>query len=165
MPGGWRESRCDSVCLRSRHFVAWPRPRLRHNFPPYPGLAELPAGWTESRCDSVCLRSRHFAAWPRQGLTHDFPPGLERGHALDLRRKPAALRFAGGGSGRSATTAGHRISANASATATNSFRGPSPFNCTSKASNRRIKSSTSFRAYGPPAAAQKCVRHPNGRSA
>jgi len=31
-PRRWTESRCDSVCLRSRHFVARPRPGLAHNF-------------------------------------------------------------------------------------------------------------------------------------
>jgi len=31
---GWTGSRCDSVCLRSRHFEAWHRPGLAHAFPP-----------------------------------------------------------------------------------------------------------------------------------
>jgi len=35
---GWTESRCDSVCLRSRHFVARLRPKLTHHFPPAQGL-------------------------------------------------------------------------------------------------------------------------------
>jgi hypothetical protein len=30
--GGWTESRCDWVCLRSRHFVARLRPRLASDF-------------------------------------------------------------------------------------------------------------------------------------
>jgi len=30
----WTGSRCDSVCLRSRHFVAWHRPGFAHAFPP-----------------------------------------------------------------------------------------------------------------------------------
>ena len=59
----------------------------------------------------------------------------------------------------------HRSSIRASATAGSSLRGPSPFNRTSSSSSRRIKSKTSSRAYGPPAASQKCVRQPNGRSA
>ena len=32
----WTESRCDSVCLRSRHFVAWHRPGLAQPFRPQP---------------------------------------------------------------------------------------------------------------------------------
>ena len=36
---GWTESRCDSVCLRSRHFVAWLRPGLTNDFPPGATLA------------------------------------------------------------------------------------------------------------------------------
>ena len=38
-PRRWTESRCDSVCLRSRHFEAWHRPGLTNDFPPGATLA------------------------------------------------------------------------------------------------------------------------------
>ena len=65
-----------------------------------------PSGWTESRCDSVCLRSRHLVAWFRATLAHDFLPcrAFETLVGVGFAR-PAALRFAGGGNGRSATIA------------------------------------------------------------
>ena len=77
-------------------------------------LEKLPAaqaratkpGWTESRCDSVCLRSRHFEAWLPPKLANDSGVRRHWKRWLPLGwRRPAALRFAGGGSGRSAATA------------------------------------------------------------
>ena len=45
------------------------------------------------------------------------------------------------------------------------FRGPSPPSRWSTVSSRRMRSSNCLRGYGPPAASQKCVRQPKGRSA
>jgi len=115
----WRESRCDSVCLRSRHIGARLQAKLTLEMLSGAGFAGGPAalrfagggsgrsattattatGWRESRCDSVCLRSRHIGAWLHAQLTRETLSGA------GFAGGPAALRFAGGGSGRSATTA------------------------------------------------------------
>ena len=43
----WTKSRCDSVCLRSRRFVAWHRPGLAHACPPRATLATTASARTQ----------------------------------------------------------------------------------------------------------------------
>ena len=43
----WTKSRCDSVCLRSRHFVAWHRPGLAPACPPRATLATTASARTQ----------------------------------------------------------------------------------------------------------------------
>jgi len=45
---GWTESRCDSVCLRSRHIEALLRPGLAHDFPPGATLATMACARSEN---------------------------------------------------------------------------------------------------------------------
>ena len=47
LPAGWTESRCDTVCLRSRLFEAWHRPGLTNDFPPGATLATTPRARTQ----------------------------------------------------------------------------------------------------------------------
>jgi len=55
----WTESRCDSVCLRSRHFVAWHRPGLTNDFPPGATLATTPRARTRKPSKNPVISLYH----------------------------------------------------------------------------------------------------------
>ena len=55
----WTESRCDSVCLRSRHFEAWHRPGLTNDFPPGATLATTARARTQKTTKNPVISLYH----------------------------------------------------------------------------------------------------------
>ena len=63
----WTGSRCDSVCLRSRHFVAWHRPGLAHAFPP--GATLPPPGLCPEQNPKKTRNNTFYAMKPHPTIT------------------------------------------------------------------------------------------------
>ena len=139
---------------------------------------ELPQNGTHGACGGGVFARGSFAC--RRGRTTEAIAAFEEavridsgfhggvaasGDALrkDRQRKEGDRGLSPRQESRAAVGATRVQLAHARESAAGSGRAPSPPSARSMSSRRWMRSTTSRRAYGPPAAAQKCVRQPNGR--